>query len=248
MTAVTTETRPRSSLKLRGRSFLALVLRPETPLRNWFAEVDGWLTRSPKFFAGKPLVLDVSGLGLTQKEFMGLLAELDTRKINILGLEGAEPEWLGEGMPPLLTGGRAIGQPGAPDDPLIPSAAPTPAAPPMVQQAPAKPASSMLVQSPVRSGQTIINEDGDVTVVGSVASGAEIVAAGSIHIYGTLRGRALAGIFGDEKARIFCHRLEAELIAINGYYKVADELEPHVQKRSVHARLEHGAVQIAALD
>jgi septum site-determining protein MinC len=221
------------------------------PLRNWFAEVDAWLTRSPKFFTGKPLVLDVSGLGLTQKDLTGLLAELAGRKIHILGLEGAEPEWVGEGVPPLLTGGRAIGQPGAPDDPLIPSTAPAPsaaAAPAPSPAAPAKPASSLLIQSPVRSGQTIINEDGDVTVVGSVASGAEIVAAGSIHIYGTLRGRALAGIFGDDKARIFCHRLEAELIAINGYYKVADELEPHVQKRSVHARLEHGAVQITALD
>jgi septum site-determining protein MinC len=142
MTAVTTETRPRSSLKLRGRSFLALVLRPETPLRNWFAEVDAWLTRSPKFFAGKPLVLDVSGLGLTHEDFMGLLAELAGRKIHILGLEGAEPEWLGEGVPPLLTGGRAIGQPGAPDDPLIPSAAAAaaaPATPPVPPVAPGKP-------------------------------------------------------------------------------------------------------------
>ena len=71
-----------------------------------------------------------------------------------------------------------------------------------------------MIEDPVRSGQSVVFMEGDVTVVGSVGSGAEIVAGGSIHVYGTLRGRALAGATGNARARIFCHRVEAELLAI----------------------------------
>ena len=67
-------------------------------------------------------------------------------------------------------------------------------------------------------------EHGDITIIGSVGSGAEVIAAGSIHVYGTLRGRAFAGIEGEAHARIFCRKLEAELIAIDGFYVVADEI------------------------
>ena len=72
-----------------------------------------------------------------------------------------------------------------------------------------------MIEDPVRSGQSVVFMEGDVTVVGSVGSGAEIVAGGSIYVYGTLRGRALAGATGNARARIFCHRVEAELLAID---------------------------------
>ena len=105
----------------------------------------------------------------------------------------------------------------------------------------------MLIEGPVRSGQSILFPSGDVTVIGSVASGAEIVAGGSIHVYGALRGRAIAGFNENPDARIFCHRLEAELLAINGYYSTAEELEPKLRQRSVQAWLEHDAVKLVAL-
>ena len=73
----------------------------------------------------------------------------------------------------------------------------------------------------MRSGQTVTYDKGDVIVVGSVSSGAEIFAGGSIHVYGTLRGRAIAGMTGDGRARIFCRRFEAELLAIEGIYRIA---------------------------
>ena len=91
---------------------------------------------------------------------------------------------------------------------------------------------SLLVDQPVRSGQSLFHE-GDVTVIGSVSSGAEIVATGSIHIYGTLRGRVLAGADGNPRAHIFCRRVEAELIAIDGYYRMADEMAPRLASRSM---------------
>jgi septum site-determining protein MinC len=88
---------------------------------------------------------------------------------------------------------------------------------------------------------------GDVTVLGSVASGSEIVAGGSIHVYGTLRGRALAGSMGDGRARIFCTRNEAELLAIDGYYRTAEDMDAELRGRAVQACLEGAALRIAAL-
>ncbi|HUF45107.1 MAG TPA: hypothetical protein VMN43_07165, partial [Aestuariivirgaceae bacterium] len=106
---MTIATRPRSSLRFRGRSFLAIVLTPEMPVEGWLAEVDAWLARTPGFLAGKPLVVDVTGLPLGKDAFRALMAELKTRSVSILGVEGADPSWLGEGFPPLLTGGRTAG-------------------------------------------------------------------------------------------------------------------------------------------
>jgi septum site-determining protein MinC len=100
---------------------------------------------------------------------------------------------------------------------------------------------SIIVTEPVRSGQSLMFE-GDITVVGSVASGAEVVAGGSIHIYGTLRGRAAAGSMGDASARIFCRKLEAELIAIGGLYKTSEDLEPELRGQSVQLWLEGDSI------
>jgi septum site-determining protein MinC len=86
-----------------------------------------------------------------------------------------------------------------------------------------------------------------VTVVGSVASGAEIVAGGSIHIYGTLRGRAMAGTTGNASARIFCRKLEAELIAIDGFYKTAEDMEPNLRGKAVQIWLEGEAIKTGIL-
>jgi septum site-determining protein MinC len=100
----------------------------------------------------------------------------------------------------------------------------------------------------VRSGQTIAFPHGDVTICGSVASGAEIVAAGSIHVYGALRGRAIAGSAGDGKARIFCRKLDAELLAIDGVYMTTDDLDRSLKGKPARAWLEGEALKIAALD
>jgi septum site-determining protein MinC len=228
---------PRSSFRFRGRSFLALVLSPEMPVGKWLGELDGWISRSPGFFNGKPLVLDASGLTISRDDAVSLIAELSSRNIQILGIEGGDPSWTGPGLPPLLKGGRTASVVDVAD----------PATPPPVSVAPPR-SSALLVDKPVRSGQSIVHPEGDVAVIGSVASGAEIVAGGSIHVYGTLRGRAIAGTYGDAKARIFCRRLEAELIAIDGYYKVADELEPHMHKKPIHAWLDSGKLNITTLD
>jgi len=234
---VTTATQPLHAFRFHGRSFVALVLKPETPISRWLAEADKWISRSPGFFAGKSVVIDVSDLSLDRCNFHRLIADLKARNIQMLGVEGADPSWLGDSLLPLLTRANAT----TPQKPIEPPAPPSPSASP-------PPGPSMLIEGPVRSGQSILCPTGDVTVIGSVASGAEIIAAGSIHVYGALRGRALAGVNENPCARIFCRRLEAELLAINGYYSMAEELEPPLRKKSIHAWLEGETVRITTLD
>ena len=217
-----TATQP-SQFQFCGRSFLVFVLKPEMPIGRWMTEADTWLSRSPGFFAGKPIVLDVSGLLLTKSKMAGLIADLGTRNIRVMGMLGADPALDDPALPPALSTGRTAPAYAANETPK-PHAAPSPAAAPA-------PIPSLLVDQPVRSGQSLFHE-GDVTVIGSVASGAEIVATGSIHIYGTLRGRVLAGADGNPRAHIFCRRVEAELIAIDGYYRMADEMTPLLASRS----------------
>src|SRR3954465_9128664 len=105
----------------------------------------------------------------------------------------------------------------------------------------------MLVNGSVRSGQTLVFREGDLIVVGSVGSGAEIVAGGSIHIYGALRGRAYAGTIDNPGARIFCQKLEAELVAIGGISRMSDELETSLRGRAAHAWRAGNDIELAAL-
>src|SRR5262249_53557514 len=108
--------------------------------------------------------------------------------------------------------------------------------------------SSLLIETPIRSGQSIAFPAGDVIVLGSVSSGAEIVAGGSIHVYGALRGRAMAGSTGNTRARIFCSRNEAELISIDGYYRTAEQMDAHLRGRPTQCRLQDRVLSIEALE
>lgn len=117
------------------------------------------------------------------------------------------------------------------------------------QGTPTRPAvTSLVIASSVRSGQTVEFPDGDVTVIGSVGSGAEIVAGGSIHVYGTLRGRAIAGSLGDQKARIFCQNLQAELLSIAGGYRLAENFDPKLRGRAIQAHLDGMGMVLTPLD
>jgi len=219
---------------------MALVLAPEPPITDWLTELDAQIQRSPAFFQGRPVVVDLSALPMRKQDLAALIEDLQQRDIRLIGIEGADPAWLGSetwGLPPLMTGSRPAGMIEVPDG--AQAAAPA---------AEARPAASLLLDRPVRSGQSVVFPEGDVTVVGSVASGAEIIAGGSIHVYGTLRGRAIAGSTGNGGARIFCRKLEAELLAIDGLYKTADDMEPKLRGRAVQAWLDGDAMVLAALD
>ncbi|MFD2817130.1 septum site-determining protein MinC [Paracoccus aerius] len=99
----------------------------------------------------------------------------------------------------------------------------------------------------MRSGQMVVADQGDLTVIGSVASGAELIAAGNIHVYGTLRGRAMAGCHGNENAHIFCQSLDAELIAIAGLYQTSETLDGAVRDRCTHIYLENEKLRMEVI-
>jgi len=230
--------RQRGSMPLRGRSYMAFALTPEPPVADWLGELDVWLRGSSGFFNGRPVVLDLSAVTLTSSAVAHLISELGSRDIRIMGLEGMAPEKLGPGLPPLVSGGRA-----APVEAISSRAQPA-AASPARDREPA----SLLVENPIRSGQAIFFPNGDVTVLGSVGSGAEVIAGGSIHIYGALRGRAMAGTSGNRKARIFCKRLEAELLAIDGFYRTAEDLDAKLRNKPIQAWLAGETLMISETD
>src|SRR5262249_27167536 len=223
-------------MRFRGRSYVAFALAPEPPITDWLAEIDAWIRSSAGFFVGRPVVLDLAAVSLSSAGMAHLVPELEGRDIRIMGIEGADAAALGPGLPPVLKGGRAAS---APEPPTGAPAAAGPAP---------KEAASLLLDTPVRSGQSIFFPMGDVTVLGSIASGAEIVAGGSVHVYGALRGRAMAGCNGNRRARIFCRKLEAELLAIDGYYRAADDIAPALRSRPVQAWLDDTALSVAEID
>ncbi len=104
-----------------------------------------------------------------------------------------------------------------------------------------------IITQPIRSGQQVYAEGGDLVVIAPVSAGAEILADGNIHVYGPLRGRALAGVKGDTNARIFCQCLEAELISIAGNYKVNEDLQGDLWKQAIKAHLEGDQLFISPL-
>jgi septum site-determining protein MinC len=223
-----TETRP--FIRLRGRSIMALVLSPEAPLPGWLASLDAQIERAPNFFDNRPVIVDVGTLPTDTPDVAGLMRAIASRGIHIIGMEGAHPSWSGLepwGRP--LPGAGKAGKPIDIPEPAAPAPRPAASAPrPAPQPAPAGPTepASLLIDHSIRSGQSIAFETGDVTILGSVASGAEVVAGGSIHVYGALRGRAIAGLAGNASARIYCRKLHAELVAIDGVYQTAEDMPP----------------------
>lgn len=185
-------------------------------------------------------------LDIGQDELRDLVAKLATRKVRIMGIEGAKASLLAPDLPPALTDGKGTSDVEIPavEESSAPAAAANLA--PTVS-APSRSNSSVVVSQPVRSGQSLHHAEADVTIVGSVASGSEVVAGGSIHIYGALRGRAMAGTMGDSMARIFCRKLEAELIAIDGFYLTAEDLEPSLRGKAVQIWLEGETIKVAAV-
>jgi septum site-determining protein MinC len=233
--------RQRQSLMFRARSYTSFVIMPRPPIMEWLTDLDESLESSKGFFAGYPIVVDLSAVTLSPNGIAELLASLAERNIRVLGIEGIDPSAATPGLPPILRPGRGSEPVVLPQSDSAPAVVSAP--PPMKAKEP----QSLMIEDPVRSGQTIVFIEGDITVLGSVGSGAEVVAGGSIHIYGTLRGRALAGASGNTRARIFCHRVEAELLAIDTHYKTADDIDDSLRRGPAQAWLEGSTLKISAM-
>jgi septum site-determining protein MinC len=220
---------------------MALVLAPEVPLNDWLNALDAQMERSPNFFDARPVVVDLGAIPREQQGVAQFLQMLEQRGIRIIGTEGAHPAWTGieawgRPLPVSSKPGREIEAPEA--KPAVP----------VEQTGRGAEANTLVIDQPIRSGQSVVFERGDITVLGSVASGAEVMAGGSVHIYGTLRGRAIAGLAGHPGARIFCSKLQAELLAIDGVYQTADDMPAKVLGKPVQAWLDGEQMKISVLD
>ena len=237
---MTNAVRQRHSLMFRPRSYMAFAITPQSPIVDWLSELDASFGRSENFFAGQHVALDLSAVNLSSNAIGQLVANLEERNIRILGMEGVDPAKWQPGLPSILRSERSLRT----SEPVQLTAPAAPTADPPKKPQPA----SLMIEDPVRSGQSVVFMEGDVTILGSVGSGAEIVAGGSIHIYGALRGRALAGATGNVRARIFCHRVEAELLAIDSYYRTAEEIDDSMRSRPAQAWLEGETLQISTMN
>jgi septum site-determining protein MinC len=229
----------RQSLMFRARSYMAFVLTPRLPIADWLADIDASIEHSKGFFSHYPVALDLSAVDLVADAITPLIANLNERSIRVLGIEGGKFAGAEKELPPILRGGRdwQTFQP-----PEHASVVDNVAAQKQQKKA------SLLIEDRVRSGQSVVFTEGDVTVLGSVGSGAEILAGGWIHIYGTLSGRAIAGVTGDTSARIFCRRVEAEFLAIDSYYMIADDIPDDLRSRPAQAWLEGKTLRISAIN
>ncbi len=203
---------------VQGALFTVMVVRAGMLRDPAFAyELAQQVERSPRFFQSAPVVLDLKGAdGFTDaSEFARAGEVLREHTLALVGVQNAEPGQLDAAA----AAGLASFAPSATQPSRRP---PQPAA--VAAVVPPPRASARLVTGPVRSGTQIYARGTDLVVTASVSPGAELVADGNIHVYGPLRGRALAGASGDTGARIFCSRLEAELVSIAGRYLVSEQL------------------------
>jgi septum site-determining protein MinC len=219
---------------VQGALFTVVVVRA-TMLRDgaFENELAQQIGRSPRFFQNAPVVLDLRGVEnfVEADEFETVKDKLHALTLTLVGVQNAQPAQLDAAtaaglasFAPTSGGGQARANP----------AAAAPAAP-----------KARLVTEPVRSGTQIYARGGDLIVTAAVSPGAELVADGNIHVYGALRGRALAGASGDADARIFCTRLDAELISIAGRYLVSEQLPADVQSTPVQVALVDDQLTIA---
>ncbi|HSP59157.1 MAG TPA: septum site-determining protein MinC [Halomonas sp.] len=212
-------------------------------------QLAGKLSQSPAFFQHTPVVLNVEKLDEPHLALERICAVCRAHKLLPVAVRGGpdpvkQSAWaLGLGWFPPQDAARAR--------PLESVAPVEPQAAEVELAAPEPPAGAVsggrIYRGTVRSGQQVTAPAGDLIVVGAVNAGAEVLAAGSVHVYGALRGRALAGIHGDPLAGIFCRELNAELLSVAGNYKRLEDVDPRLLGTAVQVRLQDDQLGIVPL-
>lgn len=242
------------SFELRNGTANTLVFIVQTTdLATLRAELAQRYDALPGFFANEAVAIDLRRLENEPVQVAGLSALLRDFCLRPIGmvLTPQQREWAGDALPciELLErrdpGANAGGTPARDAEPAIALAEPPPS--PDRERIIQTPTTTRVIDKPLRSGQQIY-ASGDLVVLAQVSFGAELIAAGSIHIYAPLYGRALAGVHGDQGARIFCTRFEPELIAIAGVYRTAENPLPgEVLGKPGQVRLENEKLIIEPL-
>jgi len=235
-----------------GGMFTVMVVRVDDPNDPDFeSDLAQQVARSPAFFANAPVVMDIKNCtGLASADAFLRLRQLFKRQhLVAVGVQNANASQVRAAMNADLAAFPASGAKRS-----EPAEAPVPQRPAQAAPAPiaTPPAAGIaigtrtkLVTQPVRSGTQIYARGGDLIVLSSVSPGAEVIADGHVHIYGTLRGRAIAGASGDAEARIFAGKLEAELLCIAGHYLVSEAIAPEHIGQAVQVILTDDRLTIA---
>lgn len=217
------------AFRLRASNYNVLTLRLLTgDLGAVLPALGEQFRRAPGFLRFAPLVVGLDDLaGGEAVDFEGLVRGLQALEIVPVGVAGGSKEQRAAAAAAGLPGLRGVGGgEGAEPTPLGAPVAVAVAAPVVAVPPPPPPAGrrAMLVTQPVRAGQRVYAEGCDLVVTATVNPGAEVIADGNVHVYGALRGRAVAGAREDAEARIFAQVFEPELVAVAGYYTVRDGL------------------------
>ncbi|MCP3852017.1 MAG: septum site-determining protein MinC [Gammaproteobacteria bacterium] len=232
--------------ELKGSLFTLTVLQLfEDDLSLLEVQLKERIKMAPGFFNHTPLVIDLHKLSTDnlKLDFFDLRELLLSLSIIPVGVKGADKslhtQLEAAGMA-ILAEAKTHRQKEPPVINPKPEAAPAPAA--QKKEPSNKP--TKIVKQTIRSGQQVYAPEGDLIIIGSVSTGAEILADGNIHIYGTLRGRALAGVKGNMKASIFCQSLQSELVSIAGIYLLSDDIQEDKIGASVQVYMEDEKLQM----
>lgn len=228
------------TIKLRGGTFTLLVVQV-VDLRDpgFFDQLARKIAQAPTFFQHAPVVLDLQGLsGDGPFHFGELVRGLRQHQLTPVGVQNGSEEQ-----------NRAAVEAGLSVFPVWRSAPADDEREAVPQPAEEKPAESRstVVTRPIRSGKEVYARGGDLVVMTTVSTGAELLADGHVHVYGRLRGRAHAGVTGDQTARIFCQSLDAELVSIAGHWQVREDIPENLIGRAVQIYLEGERLMIEPL-
>jgi septum site-determining protein MinC len=232
-----------------GGMFTVMVVRVDDPSDpNFESKLAEQVARSPAFFANAPVVLDIkqcSGLA-TADGFLKLRQMLKRQHLVAVGVQNANATQVRAAMNADLAAFPAVNaRRGDSSESLSPPPPPPPSSRPIGAIAPSAAVRPKIVTLPVRSGTQIYARGGDLIVLNAVSAGAEVIADGHVHIYGPLRGRAIAGASGDADARIFADKLEAELLCVAGHYLVSEAIAPEFRGQAVQVALVDDRLEIS---
>ncbi|MEO1092581.1 MAG: septum site-determining protein MinC [Pseudomonadota bacterium] len=240
--------------QIRGTTQTLLALRVDTPDDPTFFDLlKTDVLKSPAFYKNAPVVIDVQPiLDQPTTEFRKFVARVRASGMQPIGVINGDETWnkaaAAVGLSVLAAGAPAKLD-AAPSNAEPPRAAPSVAERGAAEAAPTPPAArpapaAMVVEETVRGGQQVYARDGDAICLASISNGADVVATGNVHVYAALRGRAFAGFDGDQRAMIFCDRLEAELVSIAGFHLVSEELPAVARGKRVRVRCADGGLVV----
>ncbi|MCF2847894.1 septum site-determining protein MinC [Pseudoalteromonas sp. ACER1] len=225
--------------ELKGNLFTLSVLHlfsADTVLLS--KQLDEKIAQAPKFFAGAPIVINLSDVQDEALDFSFLKSMLSGLSLNPVGVcNGSQEQNESAKAAGLSVLNYSQDVKGATAKQQTNTS--------IVEKTVHLPA--QVIHGTVRSGQQVYAKDRDLIVIGAVSHGAEVISDGNVHIYGTLRGRAIAGAKGYNEANIFCQKLEAELVSINGSYWISDSLQGEHWGSAVQIQQKNDSLEISAL-